>query len=103
MNPIKTLMQEQPAYATALSSVLSTIADKPLIRCENCTKTPEEIGGGIHFMLCSVCNTKLQFKIHYCSAYVFLAILSHNLVLTMHLISQRLPEERLADAQETLR
>lgn len=89
MDPIKTLMQEQPAYATALGSVLSTIAEKPLIRCENCTKTPEEIGGDIHFMLCSVCNTKLQFKVHYCSVYVFPANLPHDLVLTMHLISLR--------------
>ncbi|KAG1850866.1 hypothetical protein F4604DRAFT_1959255 [Suillus subluteus] len=29
--------------------------------------TPEDIGQGVRFMVCSVCKTKLKFEVHYCS------------------------------------
>ncbi|OAX33988.1 hypothetical protein K503DRAFT_803945 [Rhizopogon vinicolor AM-OR11-026] len=41
--------------------------DKPLIRCDNCTKMPEEIELGVRFMVCSACKSKLAFEVHYCS------------------------------------
>jgi hypothetical protein len=72
MNPVKTLMKEQPVFARAWGKALASKREKPLIRCENCTKTPEDIRDVIQCMLCSVCKTKLQFKVHYCSAYVSL-------------------------------
>jgi hypothetical protein len=46
---------------------LSGKRDKPLIRCESCTKTPEEIGGNPKFMVCSNCKFKLGFVVYYCS------------------------------------
>jgi hypothetical protein len=45
----------------------SSQRDKPLIRCENCTKTAQEIGGNPKFMVCSNCRSKLDFVVHYCS------------------------------------
>jgi len=41
--------------------------DKPLIRCENCDKSSEEVKGNVKFMVCSRCKGKLDFAVHYCS------------------------------------
>lgn len=54
-------------FAHSLAQAKTTLRDKPLIRCENCTKTPEDIGEGVRFMVCSTCKTKLKFQVHYCS------------------------------------
>jgi Zn finger protein HypA/HybF involved in hydrogenase expression len=51
----------------AWGKTLSSKRKKPQIRCENCTKTPEEIGGNPKFMLCSNCKSKLDFVVYYCS------------------------------------
>ncbi|KAF9223806.1 hypothetical protein BS17DRAFT_767030 [Gyrodon lividus] len=40
-------------FSVTLAQSLSTLRDKPLIRCENCTKSPEEIGPDTRFMVCS--------------------------------------------------
>ncbi|KAG1812917.1 uncharacterized protein BJ212DRAFT_439583 [Suillus subaureus] len=62
------IMENTEGYiARSLAGVKTTLRDKPLIRCENCTKTPEDIGQGVRFMVCSVCKTKLKFEVHYCS------------------------------------
>ncbi|KIK38432.1 hypothetical protein CY34DRAFT_25648 [Suillus luteus UH-Slu-Lm8-n1] len=53
--------------ARCLAEVKTTFRDKPIIRCENCTKTPDDIGQNVRFMVCSVCKTKLKFEVHYCS------------------------------------
>ena len=52
---------------SAFGQMIRGMHDKPLSRCEKCTKTPEEIGDHIKFMLCSVCKAKLKFSVHYCS------------------------------------
>ncbi|KAG1779881.1 hypothetical protein EV702DRAFT_1178145 [Suillus placidus] len=68
MKEVLHVMENTEGYvARSLAQVKSTFRDKPLIRCENCTKTPEDIGQGVRFMACSVCKTKLNFKVHYCS------------------------------------
>ncbi|KAG1781754.1 hypothetical protein EV702DRAFT_962634 [Suillus placidus] len=56
-------------FAHSLAQVKSSLRDKPLVRCENCTKTPEDIGQGVRFMVCSTCKTKLKFEVHYCSQF----------------------------------
>lgn len=66
INPIKKLMEERPMYASVMGELISSQLNKPLIRCENCTKSREDLGD-VQFKLCSACNNKLQFKIHYCS------------------------------------
>jgi hypothetical protein len=55
------------AFSRSLAYAKTTLRDKPLVRCENCTKTPEEIEPGIRFMVCSTCKSKLKFEVHYCS------------------------------------
>ncbi|KAG1834151.1 hypothetical protein EV424DRAFT_754149 [Suillus variegatus] len=68
MKGVLHVMENTKGYvARALAQVKTTFRDKPLVRCENCTKTPEEIGQGVRFMVCSVCKAKLNFEIHYCS------------------------------------
>ncbi|OJA10255.1 hypothetical protein AZE42_10430 [Rhizopogon vesiculosus] len=54
-------------FSAALAVTKMTCRDKPLIRCNNCTKTPEEIELGVRFMVCSTCKSKLAFEVHYCS------------------------------------
>ncbi|KAG2110270.1 uncharacterized protein F5147DRAFT_689867 [Suillus discolor] len=54
-------------FAHSLALAKATLRDKPLVRCENCTKTPEDIGQGVRFMVCSTCKSKLKFEVHYCS------------------------------------
>ncbi|KAG1852603.1 hypothetical protein C8R48DRAFT_676109 [Suillus tomentosus] len=68
MKGVLHLMENTKGYvARALAQAKTTFRDKPLVRCENCTKTPEEIGQGVRFMVCSVCKAKLNFEKHYCS------------------------------------
>jgi hypothetical protein len=55
------------SVARSLAYAKTTLRDKPLVRCENCTKTPEEIEPGVRFMVCSTCRSKLKFDVHYCS------------------------------------
>ncbi|KAG2137818.1 hypothetical protein BD769DRAFT_1351668 [Suillus cothurnatus] len=68
MKGVLHLMENTKGHvARSLAHVKTTLRDKPIIRCENCTKTPEDIGQGVRFMVCSVCKTKLKFEVHYCS------------------------------------
>ncbi|KIJ60381.1 hypothetical protein HYDPIDRAFT_32346 [Hydnomerulius pinastri MD-312] len=54
-------------FCESMARMKTTLRDKPLIRCENCEKTPEEIGPNACFMVCSTCKVKLNFSVHYCS------------------------------------
>ncbi|KAG2364580.1 hypothetical protein BDR07DRAFT_1279395 [Suillus spraguei] len=54
-------------FAHSLALANTTLRNKPLLRCENCTKTLEEIGQGARFKVCGGCKTKLKFSVHYCS------------------------------------
>jgi hypothetical protein len=67
MDPVIKLLKSDPMFASAWGYALSSMRDKPLIRCENCTKTPEEVGDNAKFMVCSGCKFKLDFTLHYCS------------------------------------
>jgi hypothetical protein len=67
MDPVTDFMESQGSFATAWGKTLAGVRDKPVIRCEHCAKTPEEIGRDVKFMLCSVCKSKLDFPVHYCS------------------------------------
>jgi hypothetical protein len=51
-------------------------------------------------MVCSICRSKLNFVVHYCSSYV-LSFTHSNSILTF--LRQGVPEGGLAQAQETLR
>ena len=73
MDPIVDILSSD--LGSAIGQMLRSLRDKPLIRCEKCTKTPEEIGDNIKFMLCSVCKTQLKFSVHYCSQ----CVLEHHL------------------------
>lgn len=66
MDPIRDLMSKG-VFVNSWAHALSVMRDKPIIRCENCTKSPEEIGGNAKFMVCSGCKSKLDFIVHYCS------------------------------------
>lgn len=71
MKGVLHVMENTEGYvARSLAQVKTSLRDKPLIRCENCTKTPEDIGQGVRFMVCSVCKAKLKFEVHYCSQWV---------------------------------
>jgi hypothetical protein len=70
MDPVKELMDSDGAFAHAHSRTMAMLSHKPVIRCENCTKRPEDIDGNPKFMVCSACKLKLDFVIHYCSPYV---------------------------------
>ncbi|KAG1734548.1 hypothetical protein EDD22DRAFT_787874 [Suillus occidentalis] len=68
MKGVLHVMENTEGYiARSLAHAKTTFRDKPLIRCDNCTKTPEDIGQGVRFMVCSVCKAKLNFEVHYCS------------------------------------
>jgi hypothetical protein len=56
-------------FACSLAQAKSTLRNKPLIRCENCTKTPEDIGQGVRFMVCGACKSTLNFRVSYCSQF----------------------------------
>jgi hypothetical protein len=67
MDPVIDILKSSGVFASSLGKTLKGMAEKPLIRCENCIKSPEDIGGDIKFMLCSTCKAKLDFAVHYCS------------------------------------
>jgi protein-arginine kinase activator protein McsA len=67
MDQATDLLKADGNMALGWAKTLSSKRDKPLIRCENCTKTLEEIGGNPKFMVCSTCRSKLDFVVHYCS------------------------------------
>jgi hypothetical protein len=67
MDPVTDFMKAQGPFATAWGRTLAGVRDKPVVRCEHCTKSPEEIGRDVKFMQCSVCKSKLDFPVHYCS------------------------------------
>ncbi|KAG2038977.1 hypothetical protein BDR03DRAFT_999084 [Suillus americanus] len=70
MKDVLNIVENTGAYfAYSLAQAKSSLRDKPLSRCENCTKTPEDIGQGVRFMVCSTCRLKLKFEVHYCSQF----------------------------------
>lgn len=70
MKDVLNIVENTGAYfANSLAQAKSSLRDKPLSRCENCTKTPEDIGQGVRFMVCSTCRLKLKFEVHYCSQF----------------------------------
>jgi hypothetical protein len=70
MKPITDFVTTDGSFASSLSKAKSSMRTKPDIRCENCTKTQDDAGIENKFMLCSVCKSKLNFTVHYCSALV---------------------------------
>ncbi|KIJ60355.1 hypothetical protein HYDPIDRAFT_117259 [Hydnomerulius pinastri MD-312] len=68
MKPVINFMENTDGFfAQSIADAKAGLREKPLIRCDNCTKTPEEIGPDTHFMACSTCKSKLNFIVHYCS------------------------------------
>lgn len=70
MNPVLDILKSQGlGYTKAIADTLSSmnLNSPPLIRCENCTKSTEEIDGHPKFSVCSKCKSSLNFIIHYCS------------------------------------
>lgn len=67
MDPVKDFIKKRGPFARGMSKALADLREKPIIRCENCTKSPEEIGREVRFMMCSCCKSKLDFAVHYCS------------------------------------
>ena len=65
MDPVANILKSPLGHS--VGELVRGMRDRPLIRCEKCTKTPEEIGDNVKFMQCSVCKTKLKFSVHYCS------------------------------------
>jgi hypothetical protein len=70
MDPVKGVLESDDCCVRGIGKALASMRDKPIIRCENCTKTPEEVQGSGKFMVCSSCRSKLDFTIHYCSQLV---------------------------------
>ncbi|RDB20675.1 hypothetical protein Hypma_012262 [Hypsizygus marmoreus] len=67
MDKVVKIMESNPLLPGPLSSLFSVVNPKPLVRCQNCTKTQDTMEGGPRFKLCGVCKSKLDFTIHYCS------------------------------------
>ena len=70
MEFVTDVLKSGGAGAASFSRILNGMRGKPLIRCENCTKSPEDLGPSFKFMLCGACKAKLDFAVHYCSKYV---------------------------------
>ncbi|RDB20598.1 hypothetical protein Hypma_012230 [Hypsizygus marmoreus] len=68
MDRVLEKIDSDPLLAHMKSISLELTPSKPLVRCENCTKSPEMIAGSPNFLACSVCKSKLDFLIHYCSS-----------------------------------
>jgi hypothetical protein len=64
--PVVHIMKTNLLFAS-WAKTASGLLDEPIIRCENCAKSPEEIGVEAKFMMCSSCRSKLDFVVHYCS------------------------------------
>jgi hypothetical protein len=69
MDPVASILKDE-SIGGGIGMLVHELRDKPLIRCEKCTKCPEDIGENVKFMQCSVCKAKLNFAVHYCSQYV---------------------------------
>jgi len=67
MDPVTKILEADSGLAMSWAESVSNMRDKPIVRCENCTKSPEDIGKNVKFMLCSSCKAKLDFAVHYCS------------------------------------
>jgi hypothetical protein len=67
MDPVVNFIESHGQFASSCGRVLSRVRDKPILRCENCTKSSKEIGPDVRFMICSKCKSKLGFVVHYCS------------------------------------
>jgi hypothetical protein len=65
MDPIIDFMKANGPFAGAMGKSLYGLRKK--IHCQNCTKRPEEIGPSTKFMMCSICKSKLDFAVYYCS------------------------------------
>ncbi|KAH7928127.1 hypothetical protein BV22DRAFT_1005538 [Leucogyrophana mollusca] len=61
------VMDEDGAIADGFAKAMQSMRDKPIIRCENCERSADELGPDTRFMVCSTCKTKLDFSLHYCS------------------------------------
>lgn len=68
MNKAQSKATDDPILASMFTKAVSELRTKPLLRCENCTKSEEELDHR-HFMICSACKNKINFSIHYCSPY----------------------------------
>ena len=75
MDRVNKMMDTDASVASTFARTLSSVRDKPLVHCQNCTKTLEEVGEHIKFMVCSSCKLKLDFVLHHCSPCV--AFLAH--------------------------
>lgn len=75
MDPVLEVIDENFSLAAGLGKAVSTLRDKPIIKCQHCTKSQEEMRDDRKFMLCSICKSKLNFTVHYCSACVLLSLL----------------------------
>jgi hypothetical protein len=90
MDPVLSILKSE--VGNGVRRKLRELPDKPLIRCEKCTKSPEDIGENIKFMQCSICKAKLDFSVYYCSQYVFVTLSSPSfphLALKSHSACQR--------------
>ena len=56
MDPVTDVVKANGSFTSAWAEILSGICEKPIIRCENCAKSPEEIGPNAKFMQCSGCK-----------------------------------------------
>jgi hypothetical protein len=70
MDRVTDTMKLDGTFGYIHSKAFATMKRKPPIRCENCTKRPEDVEGNPNFMACGACKQKLDFIIHYCSKYV---------------------------------
>lgn len=69
MDPVIDIMSKADGwFPSVMANMMSSLRDKPLIRCENCDKNSEEDEGNIKFMVCGRCKVKLDFAMHYCSS-----------------------------------
>ena len=105
MNKATELLKTDSYMASAMAHAFSTMfLDKPLIRCQNCTKTAEEVGRNAKFMVCSNCKSKLNFPIHYWFHVRLPRSESSWTSVSYHNRSrQGMSKGRLAHTQETLR
>jgi hypothetical protein len=67
MDPVMNIIEQGGIFIRSLPNLVAGMRDKPIIRCQNCTKSPKEIGGGVKFMVCGACRSNLKFSVHYCS------------------------------------
>lgn len=64
MDGVTSFMSDYELVAEAWGEALGAMQRKPILWCENCTKSKEEIEGDVKFMQCSVCKSRLDFAVH---------------------------------------